>query len=292
MKYFLVLLILMGGTNLLAQSRMFVITDQLNVRAKPDTQAPILTFLALGDSVMVLDFTENKTTASINGLQVTSVWAKIEFQQSKTGWVFYGGLCEQMINPIYWEQAIVEEDSLKARNDIRKLLRDSTLIVGGNFIKFKTKIGKEIFVRECACMSETTSCKDGYRIYSLRIHSQLSHIVEIEMSVVAFTIKVYVDLKNGIKFNFPDSQACMLSEISPNTQYVIGLNMYSEKKQLLLYDFTGGKLLKQAFVDSFGEITHLKWLNDQEVELQNFNYETNQITKKRVLMIPSMQWKK
>ncbi len=283
--------LLLANLNLIAQTGMFVITDKLNVREQPNLQAKIIGNLTLGDSVMVTENSENKTTMSINGLQVSATWAKIEYQ-GKTAWTFSGGLCYQNINPQYWQAPYPVSDSLKMRKDIDKLLKDSTLTIGGNFLKFKTQKNKNIWIYECACLSETSGCIDGHNISNLTINPQNPNIIEVEMSVIAFSIKVYVDLINGIKFNFPENQSCMLSEISPNAKYVLGLNMYSEKKQLLLFDFMTGKLLNKAFVDSFGDISHLKWLNEQEIELQNFNYETNQISKKRVLMIPSMQWKK
>jgi uncharacterized protein YgiM (DUF1202 family) len=290
-QLFILISLLLTSLNLIAQDKRLVITDKLNVREQPNPQAKIIGALALGDSVIITENSENKTTMSINGLQVKATWAKIEYQ-GKTAWVFDGGLCYEMLNPQYWQAPYPASDTLKMKKDIDKLLKDSTLTIGGNFIKLKTQNNKNIWVYECACLGENPSCKDGHKLNSLIINSQNPNILEVEMSVVAFTIKIYIDLKNGIKFNFPENQHCMLSEISPSAKYVIGVNMYSEKEQLLLFDFRSGKLLNQAFVDSFGDISHLKWLNEQAIELQSFNYETNQITKKRVLMIPAMQWKK
>lgn len=279
--------------HLLAQTQ-YVITNQLNVREKPDVGAKVLGSLKLGDSVIVLGNSETKITATINGLKVTASWAKIKYEK-QIAWVFGGGLCYQILKPDELYTKYYDEEmaaySIQLRNDIQRLLKDSILFVGGDYIKLRAKTGKEVIVRHCYCMIENLNCQqhDGYQINSLEINTQNPDLVEVTMSAVAFTIKVYVNLKTGKKFNFPQSQECMESAISPDGKYVLGIPVLSEKTKFLLFDFDTRKVIKQLTLNSnsFQNSMNWKWLNNQEVEM----IETEPSEKKRILLIPQMQWK-
>jgi hypothetical protein len=272
----------------IAQNYLYVITDQLNVREKPDSKAPILGSLALGDSVVFLEYSKNQMTASINGLETTASWAKINYK-NKMAWVFGGGLCftKLDIQTLYGLNRPVETSIIE---NINKLLKDSILTIGGDFIKFKTQIGKDIYVRSCGCNNnENANCIDGYLIKGLSFHPQNKDIVIINMSVVAFIINVYVNLKTGEKFNFPILQECEYSLVSPSGKYVIGIDV--RNPQLLLFDFGTSRLINIAQKEFSPNYLDLQWLTDHEVSVEEINQETGKTISKKILLVPQMKWK-
>jgi hypothetical protein len=278
--YFLVF-----GNAFCQYDRLYVITDVVNVREKPDFKAKVMGTLKLGDSVIVTGHSNHQSTATIDGVKKTANWVEIIYNYKEAYWVFGGALCEQVIDYKSVKRFMIDSEK-KQITDFEQLVKDSILTFGGTFIKLKTQNGEQISIKFSVCNTEDQNT-DGHLLTGAFRNQHNPHIIEVIVSQVAFWVTTYVDLKRGKKFTFKEqSYISDNSSISPDGKYIAGSVISSQQPIFAIFDFDKtGKPTYQIVLDDYN-ISH-QWLSNTEIEITYLNTK-----RKKVLLVPQMQWKK
>lgn len=284
----LVLCVFLSG-RIFAQDMMtaYVIVDKLLMYESPTLKAKQLREFNVGAKIYWTG-EGSSSTETVQGVNKEIYWSKISFQ-GQEGWIFSEGICERFL-PAFFSQPLDTDYSgdwvlqMKESQAIVKALIDQNVLkLDANTLKFRAKNGKEILVRESICQASDAEqvLSDGHSINFIQRNAQNPSLIEIMMGMVAFDMKCYINLDTGKKFNFPDSNPCSVSAVSPSGKYILGVDIQLEQVTLDLFDFDSQKLLKQIKPAGYNSyIIQLNWIDDQTTEVLEIDEEGEYLPKK------------